>query len=256
MHITLVNRSPAVSPAAAQYIATAVSYQLTRHYAPAWQVVAPQLTLWTYSTAPPTGSHTITILDTPDGDDYLGYHTEEHGNYFGFVFTRPVLDAGGVILYDPHAPQNVSVASVVSHEVLEMAGDPFVNLWCEGPPRSVSGVSYNLYALENCDPVEGDSYAINVGTSTAPRYVSVSNFVFPEWTDPQAPLGSRFDQLRKLTKPFSMTPGGYMILRRGGSEAAVYGEKREEWREGLRSHRHSRRNQRAARIAAAKKSRR
>jgi hypothetical protein len=233
MRIALLNSSKIVKTNEAVLIAAAVDLQMQRHFAPAWGLAPVPVSFAADRLHIPPGSHILTILDEPDDPDALGYHTDEHGNYYGRVFVKPVVQSGGVVLYDPRDPQNVTVASVVSHEACEMAGNPYVNKWWDGPAIAQG----SQYAAEVADPVEGDSYAVRVGTTN----VSVSNFIFPEWTDPQTPRGTRFDYLSKLRAPFTMTKGGYMIVRRGaGAETAVYGEEYAAWRKVVKDHHASR----------------
>jgi hypothetical protein len=45
--------------------------------------------------------------------------------------------------------------------------------------------------------------------------IEMSNFVHPSWFEPfKHPPGTKFDHLGLLTKPFSMTKGGYVILKK------------------------------------------
>ena len=61
-----------------------------------------------------------------------------------------------------------------SHELLEMAGDPFSNRWVRLPSGTV-------VALEVADPVQSDSYWINATVAGQTRRIEVSNFVLPAW---------------------------------------------------------------------------
>jgi hypothetical protein len=45
----------------------------------------------------------------------------------------------------------------------------------------------------------------------------MSNFVHPSWFEPfKHPPGTKYDHLGLLKKPFSMTKGGYMIVKKKG----------------------------------------
>lgn len=170
----------------------------------------------------PAHAWVVNMLDNPTQAGALGYHSEDDDTVDAFIFAQPVLSTAGVVLYDPHNPQNVSVSSVLSHEVVEMIGDVYASFWCDGPAIQTQGQTYTEYALELCDPVEGDSYAITVNGTT----VSVSNFVLPAWFDKEGgPQDAPFDYLHKLTTPFSMTSGGYLILRQSGNYQQVFGDK-------------------------------
>jgi hypothetical protein len=59
----------------------------------------------------------------------------------------------------------------------------------------------------------------------------MSNFVHPSWFEPfKHPPGTKFDHLGRLTKPFSMTKGGYMIVKNNGKVKQVFGSKEKEKR--------------------------
>src|SRR5262249_53905746 len=61
--------------------------------------------------------------------------------------------------------------------------------------------------------------------------IEMSNFVHPSWFEPfKHPRGTNFDHLGLLTKPFSMTKGGYMIVKRHGKAKERYGSKAKEKR--------------------------
>lgn len=221
MQIYVINQSTKVSAAEAALMVTACNHQVVADLSPAWSKLPIPVMLLSSAATVPAGSYAISILDNPDQPDALGYHSEQGDIVYGKIFVDPVLSNGGVVLYDAKNPQNVSVSSVLSHEVCELIVDRYCNLWADGPalPQGSS------YAYEVADPVEGDSYAINLGTAEAPSMVSVSNFVTPHWFDEQATAGQYFDRLHKLNAPFTMTPGGYLVVRNApGSEQQVFGE--------------------------------
>ena len=81
--------------------------------------------------------------------------------------------------------------------------DPACNLWAvngQGP----------AYSLEVCDPVEAPAYPVPVNGVS----VSVSNFVFPSWFDPQGT--APFDKKGQVTAAFTIAPGGYANYMNGG----------------------------------------
>jgi hypothetical protein len=191
----------------------ACATQLKYHAAPAWgKTPIPVVYATTEATAPP-GSWVIGIFDDSDQAGALGWHTVEGDVVYGRVFARPVLTHGGDAL-----TKKLSVASVLSHEVLETFVDPFCNDYAD-----VDG--HRAIAKEVGDPVEADSYPITVGGIK----VTVSNFVTQRWFDPQATTGP-FDYLGSLTAPFTMTKGGYLIVLQEGRVSQVFGDRHEEWR--------------------------
>jgi hypothetical protein len=59
----------------------------------------------------------------------------------------------------------------------------------------------------------------------------MSNFVHPSWFEPfDHPPGTKFDHLGLLKKPFTMTKGGYMIIKKKGKVSQVFASKAKERR--------------------------
>lgn len=167
----------------------------------------------------------IQIVDETTVDGALGWHTEESGRLVGEVAIGTVLDNGGSLIGDGQPHQITSLysgSSVLSHEILETLADPFVNEWVQRD----DGV---LLAVEVGDPVEGDGYTIDALGSP----VLVSNFILRSWCDPtnEGP----FDFLGQLSAPFSMSPGGYMVVMQEGEVSQVYGDRHPSWRKAHKS---------------------
>jgi hypothetical protein len=66
-------------------------------------------------------------------------------------------------------------------------------------------------AAEVADPVEEAVYPIEVELFGETRQIPVTNFVLPPWSIPDAT--GPYDFLGLLAAPFTMLPGGYMIIR-------------------------------------------
>lgn len=223
--IAVTNQSTLVSNNDAATMCAATQKQVTLHVAPAYNAKTCTVKFYADPKKIPGHSWLINIIDDDTSvPGALGYHSEQDDKVIGFIMCKPVLDNGGVVLYDANNPQNVSVASVLSHETLEIFADRYAGFWADGPTRPQG----TEYALEICDPVEGDSYVIEVNGVK----VSVSNFVFPAWFNMQAssPQNLPFDYLKKLSEPFSMTAGGYMILRANGQANQIFGDNIPGWK--------------------------
>lgn len=231
MKIALVNQSARVTDTQAALMASACDLQVRAHLAPAWGIQPVPVRFFAKGTPPPADYSPLALLDSPDEPDALGYHTEDaKGRVWGRVFVNPVLDNGGEVLH-AEAPDVVTVASVLSHEVCELIVDPACNRWVDGPPLREG----SEYSMEVCDPVEGDSYVLAV--SYPVKLVSVSNFVLPAWFDPLTPKGRALDHMSRCRSPFMMTPNGYMIVRKGpGHEKQVMGAHRPAWRSAPKPH--------------------
>lgn len=218
--ITVVNKSTRCTDADVQTMTRACAIQVQLHAAPLWGQVPISVVYAENDQAAPPGSWVIAVLDDPDQANALGWHTENQGDLiFGRVFAAPVLDHGGAVLSG-----QLTVSSVLSHEVLETLVDPHVNLWA-------SNGTTTAYALEVADPVESDSYNITVPGAGD---VAVSNFVAPHWFDPQADPSEQFDYLRHVSKPFEMTKGGYVVVMREGKTQQLFGEAYPEWRKSTK----------------------
>src|SRR5215813_4855538 len=125
--ITVVNKSTLVTDDDVKVMVRAVAHQLRYDAAPVWSRTPIAITYLPDESAAPPGSWVIAVLDDADQQNALGWHTENQGEViFGRVFARPVLSNGGDALTKP-----LSVASVLSHEVLETFCDPYCNLWAD-----------------------------------------------------------------------------------------------------------------------------
>ena len=211
MFLAVTNESSRFSNADAKKAVTACAAQLKLHVAPFWDMVPASIVFYADASEVPSEADRLVILDDADQANALGFHDETpDGKPYARVFAAPVLDNGGTALSG-----SLSVSTVLSHEVCEWFGDRFVNLWADDGGGTE-------YAVELCDPVEQDSYDI--------RGIAVSNFVTKRYFDHLAPAGTQFDYLKKLTKPYSMTKGGYLLVRHAGKIEQKFGDDYPGWR--------------------------
>ena len=164
--------------------------QVSRDFAPIWGVDAA-LSFIPAGAAFPPNAWQIGVFDDSDQAGSLGYHDlTRDGLPFGKVFARADRLTGS------------AWTVTASHELLEMLGDPDVNLHAV---RQV-GLEISFYAYEVCDPCESDasSYLIDG--------VLVSDFVHPAWFEGfrAGVAGTRFDQQKLITQPFELLKGGYI----------------------------------------------
>jgi hypothetical protein len=165
-----------------------------QHFLPVWGY---PVTLYNTDAAKPTDWQFI-YFDDADAAGALGYHDLTHdGQPLSKIFVKTTKDAG----------EQVSVTAC--HELFEMVIDPIANLWAEARDGTE-------YAYEMCDPVEADTFLVDD--------IAMSNFVYPTWFEPfRHPAGTKYDHLGLLKKPFSMTRGGYMIIKKNGRVSDVFG---------------------------------
>ena len=220
--IAVLNLSTDLSDSEAALAVKAVAKQLRDHVAPAWEREGMAVEFFRDATAIPDESHVVAIFNTGEDAAGLGYHNSDpNGNPYGKVFSRAVLDHGGEVL----SGGTVTVSMVLSHEVIEMFLDPGLRLW-------VTDAEGTQWAVEACDPVQFDRYQISVdGTD-----VAVSNFVLPTWWDRTPPEGAKFDFLGTVPSPYSLTPPGYCVYRKGGIVQKQLGPEFPDWLKEVKQH--------------------
>jgi hypothetical protein len=207
------NRSTLVTDAQVESMVHAIEIQLQRDVAPAWGVAPVPVKFAGRRPRPKAGDWVITVIDDPDTSGDAGWHTEKRGGIvFGRVFARPCLK------YLSQNPLR-SVSSTLSHEAVETLLDPNCSYWAD----SRQG---HLVAREACDPVEDGMYRIGK--------VSVSNFVYPAYFDPDAMAGVRLDHMKVLQRPFTLTKGGYTMERRGTKTTQRDGETFPIWKKKIK----------------------
>ncbi|HKS84733.1 MAG TPA: hypothetical protein VJR71_04585 [Pseudolabrys sp.] len=168
------------------------------------------LPIWGYpvalynTTDPQPSDWQFVYVDNADMAGALGYHDlTKNGQPVSKVFVETTLAAHEV------------VSVTACHELFEMVIDPVANLWALADDTE--------YAYEMCDPVEEDTFDVDG--------IKMSNFLHPAWFEPfKHPAGTKFDHLGRLSKPFSMTKGGYMITMKSGKVKEVFGSKAKERR--------------------------
>ena len=243
MLISVVNKSTLVKDADVDTMCKAIQSQLTLHVLPAWHMTAVTVTFVPTSGVKKIPGYSWVVYmidDDTQVEGALGYHQEEtNGEIDAFIMAKPILDNGGTTLvYDPKNPGQYTVSATLSHEIIEMVGDPFTNNYSDNGSTS--------YCHELCDAVEQIGYGVAVGGTT----VSVSDFLFPSYFNPDAnlALNAPFNYLKTLTKPFTMLAGGYSIVRKGGpgTEKQIFGESMPDWRRNQKNTQFSRFGRRAS----------
>lgn len=182
--IALINASTVLADQDVQSILGALQTQVTRDFAPTWGIDA-DLSFVPRGTQPDSDTWWLTVLDDTDQAGLLGYHDlTDQGLPLGKVFARTDL------------AEHLQWSVTVSHELLEMLGDPAINL-------SVL-VGNTLYAYEVCDSPESETFGYDIGG------VKVSDFVFPTWFQPFHPTPVQYDFGKHISAPLQVLPGGYI----------------------------------------------
>jgi hypothetical protein len=107
------------------------------------------------------------------------------GTPLGKVFAKLDIESGS------------SWTATLSHELLEMLADPWIN-WC------AVGADSRIYALEVCDAVEDDALGYKIDG------VLVSDFITPAWFEPTE--SDCIDFKRHLSKQLELARGGYISI--------------------------------------------
>jgi hypothetical protein len=170
-----------------------------QYFLPVWGY---PLKLYNTTVAKPSDWQFV-YFDTADEAGALGYHDlTKDGQPVSKIFVKTTL------------ADNQVVSVTACHELFEMAIDPIANLWAE----AADGTEY---AYEMCDAVENDTFMVDG--------IQMSNFVHPSWFEPfKHPPGTKFDHLGLLKKPFSMTKGGYVIVKKNGKVTEQFASKAKE----------------------------
>lgn len=178
--IAVVNESTVVTDAQCQQAVTDIQTQIYRDFYPAWGTFAV-IAFYPKGVIPPKDFWQMVIFDNSDQAGALGYHdVDSNGIPIGKVFAK---DSG------------LDWTVTLSHETLEMIGDELCN-------TCAMDANNKIYAFENCDAVENNTYMIG---ST-----KVSDFVYPAWFYPQSKSSEQFDHLNICTAPFQIAKGGYI----------------------------------------------
>jgi hypothetical protein len=205
MQISVVNHTNGqISDEAVQPVLRAINRQIRDDFAPYWGMSAT-LRLEGRSADEPDamqpadlrGDAVIYLWDEADVDGAIGYHFQNaRGVPFGFVFTEIAESIG--------EPWSVTL----SHEALELLGDPETNLLVMGPHPTQNREVFHWF--ETCDAVQAESYSIDG--------VAVSNFLLPLYftgTRDTDEVGARNDFLGRsyrgrTLRSFGVNPGGYI----------------------------------------------
>jgi hypothetical protein len=236
MYIALTSLSS--DPAIRQLLpslAEALEVQLYQHYSHFWQSSGMHVKAVADPNQIPSDASPLVVFDNADQPGALGWHSvTPEGLGYGRAFWKVIQSSGGTLHSGPN-----SLSVTLSHEALEMVGNPYVNMWADVVDDETQE------AVELCDRVEADSYPIRVSSGLD---IHVSNFLGPRAFRPGP---GPYDWMRLLTHPFEIRPGGYAIRRKGNKVTNVWGHAYPEVRKMLKRVDGSRTMKRLAAIQAA-----
>jgi hypothetical protein len=184
LQIAVVNESTVISDADVQAMVPAFGQQWNLDLQPVWGVGEASFTFVPKSQSPAAGTWWVVFLDDSDQAGALAYHDlTNEGLPISKVFVKTIL------------ADKASVSVGATHEICEMAVDPWLNSAYQDP----QGV---FWAGEVCDPVEDDQYGYQIGS------ILVTDFVTPNWFAHQNAQGS-IDFKGHANAAFQILTGGY-----------------------------------------------
>lgn len=183
--IAITNASTCLTDEQVQAAIPSLQWQVTQHFNAYWNLDC-SLKFLSKDQPLSAGWWQIVLTDDPDQAGALGYHElTSVGTPLGKVFAALDIQSGS------------SWTVTLSHELLEMLGDPWIN-WCAESPQG------ELFALEVCDAVEADELGYEIDG------VAVSDFITPAWFEPTQ--ADRVDYMQRVTKQLELAPGGYISI--------------------------------------------
>jgi hypothetical protein len=186
--IALVPEGVRISSSDLTRVASALSKQCARDFAPIWRI---QATVDAFATLEDVPTDYWPIIIVRDVKGAAGFHEDDHGQPFALV------EFGS------------DWSLTASHECLEMLADPFGRrLRAGNVPRQA--VKLGLpdrrvrFLVEVCDPSEGGSFAYQVNG------VLVSDFYTPDFFDPVAVSSVRYSFTGAIKAPRTVLNDGYL----------------------------------------------
>jgi hypothetical protein len=184
LQIAVINESTAMADGDVQGMIPAFSTQWNTDLNAVWGVGAATFALSSKQHAPPSGSWWVVFLDNSDQANALAYHDlTNEGLPISKVFVKTIQ------------ADKASVSVGASHEICEMAVDPWLNSAYQDPEGT-------FWAGEICDPVEDDQYGYEVVG------VLLTDFVTPNWFGHKNAVGD-IDLRGHATRAFEVLTGGY-----------------------------------------------
>ena len=182
--IAVINESTQITAAEVQAMLPAFTQQWNKDLLPIWGVDTAAFQFVPKGKRPESGTWWLVFLDNSDQAEALAYHDlTNEGLPISKVFVKTIKEA------------NESVSVGASHELVEMAVDPWLNSAYQDPNGT-------FWAGEVADPVEDDQYGYKIGE------VLVTDFVTPNWFGHEY-AGKVIDLKGHAKSAFEVLTGGY-----------------------------------------------
>lgn len=159
------------------------------------------------SEKPPVGSWNLILVDNTEVKGALGYHEDINGGKIPISYCT-VKEA---------REDDVAPSEVASHELMEMAVDPFVT----GNDLRIVKHENKEWIVEIADPLESCGYRVLNGQL-------VANFVWPKWFGLPQTRPNYCQVGTYAVKAFQLTDTGYISTRAdsSGEWSQTFGYKR------------------------------
>lgn len=182
-HVAIIPETAALGFPRTLAVTAAIQKQVTRDFAPIWNVSAT-VDAFERAADAPVDYWQVRIVDELPDPSQLGFHKTEHNQPYALVqFT-----------------DDWSIAA--SHEILEMLADPSGDqLVASGSVDPEQGRV--RYLVEVCDPVQEVAYSVN-------DTVQVCDFYTPHFFDPVTAEGVRYSFSGAISRPKELRRGGYL----------------------------------------------
>ncbi len=201
MEIAVTSESAKLSDTEIAFMVAACSAQ-AEEFCLAWGLPIVPVAFYAKGTVlPDSVTHAMVLVDDIDSPGALGYHDDTAGVIYGRVLVQDVVSTG----------------ITLSHECLELIGDPTCDKY-----EQWSGD--RLQAKEACDRVEADSYDQMVTLLGETRTMQVSNYLLLAAFQPGS--AGPWDRMGRLATWDGQSPGGYCIaMDTGGNVTNVFAER-------------------------------
>jgi hypothetical protein len=182
--IAVINESTAINDDNVNAMLSAFDTQWNQDLNAVWGVGAARFTFTPNTTAPAAGAWWVVFLDNSDQANALAYHDlTNEGLPISKVFVKTIQ------------ADNASVSVGATHEICEMAVDPWLN-------SAYQDAQGTFWAGEICDPVEDGQYGYEING------ILVTDFVTPNWFGHEFSQGD-IDLKQHATSAFQVLAGGY-----------------------------------------------
>lgn len=228
-------------------ISEAINVEL-REFSVKWRTYLFQMKVYPRGEAISSGFQ-VYLKDNTDIEGVNGYHTKTSDTEaIAFIFVETILTSSANGILKAKTMNGVSISRIVSHEVLEMIGNPIVNQMVKGAvelepsfqfkfvnQQYPGGVLVKKEDLKNfifedkylvvnvlkevANPVQGNIITLKIQN----KEVEVSDYVYPSWFDLTDVKGP-YNYKKTLTKPFTLNKGGYLDtqLVNGGGQLYIF----------------------------------